>query len=209
MNVLTAAGVQDAQPESLYKAPKADGPRDFYKILGEMSESGDVDFQKSDLDTAKIDLFNSKLLLPSMKNVAMLAEGLNSLLSDLYSENGLPSDPPVELKYSEAENRIKVYGNRNDTQRIEELINEDADLKEYARSFLAISSHAAGIQESLEFQEEYRRSNGSDAVIRKYSHLFGDNRKSPEVSYMFGSTPGLLADGQLFSIAYNLKDAGV
>lgn len=171
--------------------------KDFYQILSEMSDSGEVSFSESDLDRTETKLFGSGLILPSMKNVSILADGLNDLMNDLYRDNGLAQDPPVELKYSYAENRVKVTGGRADADKIEELINADPDLKEYTRSFLAISSHAAAIQESMEFQEEYRNSNGSDEVIRKYSYLFDDNRKTPEISYMFGSEPGLLADGQV------------
>jgi len=192
--------------ESTYKSTGK--TQDFYSILTEYSDSGDISIDESDLDAYETKGIEGRLILPSMKNVSILSKGLTELLHDLFQKNGLPEDPPVELKYSYSENKVTVYGGREDSEEIEDLINSDPDLKEYTRTFLAISSHAAAIQESIEFQEEYRRSSDPEAVVRKYSHLFNDSRKYPEVSFMFGSEPSLLADGKIYSINLNFDESG-
>ncbi|PLX70277.1 MAG: hypothetical protein C0602_05550 [Denitrovibrio sp.] len=196
-SITPSAQTIEARPKDVGNA------HDFYNILKELSDSGEISIEESDLNMAETKLFESRLILPTMENVSLLAIGLDEQLDSLFDKNGIPKDPPVELKYSFSQNNVTVYGNREDADEIENLINADSDLKEYVRTFLAISSHATAMQESLEFQEEYRRSNGADEIIRKYSYLFNDDRKLPEVSYMYGSESALLSGGKLFSYDFN------
>jgi hypothetical protein len=180
----------------------------FDDALAEMSENGEISFDKSDLDTTKTGLLNSELILPSMANVAKLTEGMNELMDNLYKENGISKNPPVELSYSYADNKVKVIGNREDAAEIEELINSDPEMKEYTRTYLAISETAMAIQESIKFQEEYRNSNNPEAVVAKYAYLFNDNKVNAKASYMYGSEPALLSDGQVYSELYDFINSG-
>jgi len=185
---------QETKQTSIFKG--------FSQILDEMSESGEISFDESELDQTGTMLKGTQIILPTMANIEKLASGMEEIMDNIYKENGFPEDPPVELTYSYSENKVKVVGDREDAQEIEDAINSDPDKAEYVRSFLALSSHAAAIQEPIEFQEEYRNSNNPDAVVAKYAHLFDDNRKYPEVSYMYGSESSLLSDGQIFSREY-------
>jgi len=184
---------------TVQKSGNSDKFISFNSIIEEMSESGEISFEESDLDQTGMELLGHQIILPTMKNVATLASGMEDIMDGLFAENGLPKDPPVELEYSYAENKVKVSGDRDDIAEIEELINADPEIKEYTRSFLAISSTAMAIQESLEFQEEYRNSNNPEAIVAKYSYLFNDNRKYAEASYMYGTDSALLADGVVYS----------
>lgn len=181
----------------------------FDQAIEEMSENGEISFDRSDLDSTGTELMGTKIILPTMANVQTLTNGMNDIMNDLYAKHGLEKDPPVELSYSYAENKVKVSGNRDDAAEIEELINSDPETKEYTRTYLAISETAMAIQESIEFQEEYRNSNNPEAVVAKYSYLFDQNRHHAEATYMFGSEPSLLSDGVVYTDLYDFMSAEV
>ena len=180
----------------------------FDDAIEEMSENGELSFDKSDLDSLETGLLGCELILPTMANVEKLSAGMNELMDNLYKDNGIPQDPPVELKYSYSENKVKVVGDREDAAEIEDLINSDPEMKEYTRTYLALAETAMAIQESIEFQDEYRNSSNPESVIAKYADLFDQDKKNKEASHMYGSAPALLADGMVYTELYDFINSG-
>lgn len=142
-----------------------------------------------------------KLLLPNAQTLGELSSGLKNSLDELFSENGISNDPPVELAYNYNTNEVEVSGDRDDTDQISQLINNDPELKEQTRTLLAIASHYAAMQESFQFTKEYMNSDNPEAVVAKYSDLFDGTRKYPEVSYLFGAESALQSDGEAMSLS--------
>ena len=127
------------------------------------------------------------LLLPNLETLNKLMGSLNESLDDLYSENDISKYPPVQFDYDFETNQVRVKGDREDKDKISELINSNPQLKEEIRTTLAIASHVVNMADSIKFSEEYMASDNPEAVVSKYSYLFNDNRKMKEVSLIYGA----------------------
>ena len=58
----------------------------------------------------------------------------------------------------------------------------------------ALASHLAGIQAAQPFHQEYEQATSQaeiDAIIDKYSYLFGDNRRHPDIALLFSDQGAL------------------
>jgi len=172
---------------------KADKTSDdsFKKLLDNFMNPEGLNSEK--INTPKGGLLDRELVLPSMENLEKISDRLSYIMDVAYAREGIPAAPPVELRYSYSKNEIIVKGDREDIDKISELVNGNDDLKEAIRSTMAISSHVVAIQESLQFQQEYMNSSDPERVVSKYSHLFNDNRKYPESGLRYGSSLEVLS----------------
>lgn len=141
-------------------------------------------------------LASQPLLLPTESTVRELSETLSASLDALFDEAGLAIQPPVELRVDEQSGEIVASGDRDDIEQINELLNADPELRQQIQTTLAIASHAAGMQESLKFQREYRASSNPEQVAARYAHLFG--AQMPHGQALSYGTDGaqVLVDGQ-------------
>ena len=135
------------------------------------------------------------LLLPTASNIQTLSAALSKDLNTLFSEAGISTKPPVEIDVDEKTMDITVKGERPDIEKISALIDSNEKIKNQIRTLAAISSHAAGMEESLKFQKEYTASSNPQSVVQKYSALF-NSQKVNDLSFLFdGSSIHTFSNG--------------
>ena len=132
-------------------------------------------------------LARNALLLPTTQNVQRLSAALGRDLAAAFREVGIPTRPAIEIQVDGATGHINVSADRPDAAQIEDRLNSDPVLAEKIRTTLAVSSHAQGMQRSLEFQREYLNSDNPEAVVAEYSDLFAAPQ-SPAISLRFEGT---------------------
>ncbi len=145
-------------------------------------------------------LSKATLLLPTMENIRILAADLSENMGSFFRRNGLSVRPPVELGMNYFTGEVTVRGDRSDLDRIMELVNGNPELRSAVHTLLALSSHARSLPEHLAFQAEYRASSDPEAVVAKYSHLFG-RQEYHEFTVRFDGAAGLFVDGELWDIS--------
>jgi hypothetical protein len=142
-------------------------------------------------------LLSEDLILPTEANVRSLSATLSGDLGRFFSESGVSSEPPIKMDVDWNTGNIGVKGDRADKEKIQDLINGNEAIKEEIRNLAAIGSHAAGMADSLKFEEEYLASSNPESVVAKYSSLFGLHRQSHAISIQFdGSSIQVMSDGQ-------------
>lgn len=103
-------------------------------------------------------------------------------VNTLFLENGISTDPPVELT-SDSEGNIRVKGDHPDKEKIEQLFEDNPELANDFRGISGLSSLVKAGKEYVEFAKEYEKD--PQAAVAKYSHLF-DALKDEEFSMIFG-----------------------
>jgi hypothetical protein len=79
---------------------------------------------------------------------------------------------------------------------IQKAIDGNEGIKNQIRTLAAISSHAAGMADSLKFQKEYAASTNPESVVSRYAALFGQHRVT-DISLRFdGTAVTVLANGK-------------
>jgi len=157
--------------------------------------------QYDGLDSVRISgrgklLANASLLLPTLANVRELAEDVADELGDFFRSNGISGQSPVTFGIDSATGELTVNGDRNDTDRISGLMENDKELTGKVRTLIALSSHASGMQESIRFQKEYLASSNPERVIAKYADLF-DKREPVTTALSFDGTDlSILVNGK-------------
>ncbi len=141
-------------------------------------------------------LLGEPLLLPTERNIKELSADLSSGLSNFFREQGVASDPPVKLSVNADTGKISVEGDREDTQHIEELVNDSSEIRRLAQTINALSSHAYAMPRQMQFQQEYRASSDPLQVVAKYSSLFGSTRNHNFSLLFNGDSVQVLADEQ-------------
>lgn len=143
-------------------------------------------------------LLAQPLLLPTERNVRALSADLAKKLSTFFRDAGITAESPVEFSINENTGEIRVKSDRPDAKHIEDLLNQDADLRRLVQTLTALSSHAYELPLHLKFQDEYRASDNPQAVVDKYAFLFGP-RIRHQFSFRFdGSAVGVLADNRMW-----------
>jgi hypothetical protein len=127
------------------------------------------------------------LILPTEENVARLAGELSNELGQFLSGAGISAEPPVDMNIDWSDGSIEIKGDRAESGRIEQLINDNQDLAGDIRNLAAIASHAAAMADSLKFQREYLASGDPEAVVARYAYPFGSGRSSSDISLSFDS----------------------
>jgi len=196
--IIAADSMSPSTQKTEYSNKMASIDNRFEKALSEFMDTDGLDTApQSKIDSV---LANAELMLPTLDNLNELTSRLKYVMDLMFVRNDIPSDPPVELDYSYSDNQVVVKGDRDDLDEISRLINENPDMKEAVRTTLAIGSTVAAIKESYDFQQEYLASNDPEAVIRKYSYLFGDDKKYAHVTVSYGEDITVFADGKTLTV---------
>lgn len=203
MNLRISASEGTYAPE---RAAHTNGARtpdggSFAKVLAAMAGT---DPDASGMDSVTVSsvgelLSKATLLLPTMENVRKLAAELSDHMGTFFRENGIPTEPPVEFGMDYTTGKVTVTGERSDLDRIEKLVNECPGLCSQVHRLVALSSHAYSLPEHLAFQAEYRASSNPEAVVAKYSHLFG-RQQSHEFTVRFDGAAEMFVDGNAWDI---------
>lgn len=117
-------------------------------------------------------LSENSLILPTISNVQKLSAELSENLGALFTEAGIDTETPVEFEMDNETGQITVKGDREDTEQITRLVNDNPEIKRRIQTVIAISSHTYQIPENLSFQSEYRNSENPFDVVSKYARLF-------------------------------------
>jgi len=172
----------------------------FHDQLAQMMQEGNSSITVKQVEITGTVMSNEPLSMPDMGGLSELTERIGYLLDMMFARNGIPKEPPVEIQYSYTRTEITVTGDREDIDKIQELVNEDGGLKELLRSTLAIASQVINMAESLHFQKEYKDSTDPDAVVDKYAYLFDEERHYHHASFRYGDSLDILSDGKNYPI---------
>ena len=158
----------------------------------------------SNMDTAKSKgkftpgsiLDEAELILPTFDNLREMTSQLNTKLSEYLKESGITSNPPFDIKLNPYDNSIGVTGDRDDLEKIQELLNDNEEIRDMVQTISAVGSVAINAADSIAFQKEYLESNNPESVVAKYSHLFNDNRRMHDFSLRFDGSFQILSDNE-------------
>ncbi len=135
------------------------------------------------------------LILPTRENVARLSSELSPVLSQLFAGTGISTQPPIEFSVA-GDGSLQVNGDRADKDKIMQVVNANPEAASKIRTVAAIASHAAAMEESLKFQQEYLASNNPEGVVAKYSYLFNSSRQHSTAVCFDGSAATVNFDGK-------------
>jgi hypothetical protein len=202
MQITSSTPHSPADKKSSASAPASNADA-FAGLLHACQQSAVVDEAADKKKTAQapFDLDSTPLLLPTPENISRLANEAADELRDLFTNAGLPTDPPVEFKVDPFTGKVSVETDRADKSQIEAALKANQPLELKIHNVAALASHIEPMKESLEFQAAYRGAKNSAEValvVQQYSHLF-DNRPTPAHTFSLafnGSATNLLQDGQ-------------
>jgi len=126
------------------------------------------------------------LLLPSSKNVEALRDHISSVFPEFLADNDIP-EAPAQIRYNNA-GEIVLPDDYAYAEELKAALNNEPAMERELRTVNALASHLAALKELEPFHAEFALANTQaqiDATIEKYSYLFDDNRKHPEVSLSF------------------------
>ena len=99
------------------------------------------------------------------------SETFGSRVSELFLENGISLDPPVELT-TDGSGYVRVKGDHPQKEEIEQLFADNPDLANEFRGISALSSLVEAAAEYEEFAKLYEQD--PYAAMARYAHLFND-----------------------------------
>lgn len=194
--VYGASSVQESRKttksplDELFAASTAGGDA----VEAEISTTGLLINQLNDRN-----LNSSSLIAPSLENLKRLTSELAPKLQEFTSKYNIPTEPPLEFQI-EPSGKLTLRGDRADEDAILQELAANPQLERAVRNTAAIASHAftLAVERHYEFQQEYRTSNNPEAVVAKYSELFGP-RKDHDIALRFSSSGvSILGNGQVW-----------
>ncbi len=131
------------------------------------------------------------LLLPTENNINVLAKHISKVLPGLMSDYGIPVAPDT-IQYDNRGELI-LPDDYQYSEEFTQMLDENPTLAKEMSTVNALSSHLAGIQRALAFQEESEGMSEDeiDLLMAKYSDLFDGRHSAGDFS--LGFTP----DGSL------------
>jgi hypothetical protein len=126
------------------------------------------------------------LLLPSSQNVSALQDHISKVFPDFLSRNNIP-EAPSSIQY-DGEGKIVLPADYPYADQLKQALTDDPAMAKELSTVNALSSHLAALKSLEPFHEEYDSAQSQaeiDAIIDKYSYLFGDNRTYPQVQLSF------------------------
>jgi|GEM_PF-1240039 len=136
------------------------------------------------------------LMLPTAASIQALSTTLSQNISTLLNSAGISSTSSCEIDVDERTMDITVRGGGSERAAIQKAIDDNEEMGNEIRTLAAISSHVAGMTESLKFQKEYAASSDPESVVSRYAALFGQ-QKVNDVSLRFdGTAITVLANGK-------------
>ncbi len=175
-------------------------------IVSDNKVSSDLTAKSDGYDTVQLSgkgklLANATLLLPTLANVRKLREDISGRLGDFFRKSGISGQPPVSFGIDSATGALTITGDRSDIDTISALVKEDTELSDDIRTLAALSSHASGMQESLNFQKEYLASSDPEKVVAKYYGLFGSRLPDTTALRFDGTDLSILVNGKEWTAA--------
>lgn len=141
-------------------------------------------------------LAENELLLPTTANIQALSATLSQHMSSLLKSAGISSMSSCEIDVDERTTDITVKGDGSERVAVQKAIDGNEEIRNEIRTLAAISSHVAGMTESLKFQKEYAASSDPESVVSRYAALFGQQR-ADDISLTFdGTAITVLANGK-------------
>ncbi|MBY4679025.1 hypothetical protein [Marinobacterium arenosum] len=178
---LSEQGKEMSQSDQVYKMDTGAGEK--YLDLGSFFASPGRQVDSLSLDG---------LLLPTENNVRALQEHISSVFPGFLAENGIP-EAPDKITYDSSGNMV-LPADYPYADKLKAALENDPALARELSTANALASHLAGIKATEPFQQEYAQAKSQaeiDAIIDKYSYLFGENRRYPDMALLFTN------DGQL------------
>jgi hypothetical protein len=174
-----------------------DNEKTLAELFSLVSQSGTGRFDVADFSAAA-GLLSEPLLLPTAQNVRELSAELSAKLARIFARTGLSISNQIEFRVDRSTGSIGVGGCASDAQSIEEIVNNDPELKRLFQTINAISTHAYEIPQHLNFQREYLASNNPEQVVAKYASLFGPQSVHDFSMTFDGSIIRMLVDGRVW-----------
>ena len=113
------------------------------------------------------------------------SEAFESRVSELFLENGISLDPPVELT-TDAGGNVRVKGDHPQKEEIEQLFADNPGMSNEFRKISVLSSLVEAAAEYEEFAKLYEQD--PYAAVARYAHLF-NNMPREEFSLVVGEEP--------------------
>ncbi len=132
------------------------------------------------------------LLFPSADNIATLASHASEKFRQLLSEYDIPAAPD-SIKYG-FDGQMQLPGDYAYSDQLKAALDENPVLKRELSTVNALTSHYAGMQESLPFLQAYAAANSPaeiDQVVQQFSYLFDNNRAHAAIELVFSATGDL------------------
>lgn len=186
---LSRQGRAYVDSDTVYEMAMADGTRpvdlDHYFTPGSHLDNGQLDF--------------GDVILPSLQNVKSLQKYISSVFPDFLAKNNIP-EAPTEISYDGAGN-IVLPSDYPYADQLKSALKDDPKMSNALSSTYAISTHAAALKALEPMHQQLEAANGQaeiDAILERFSHLLGENRRYPEVALMFSSEgrASVMSDGQ-------------
>lgn len=144
----------------------------------------------------------SQLLIPSMANINAIEDHVSRVFPDFLKEHGI-AEAPESIRYGNDGSMIlpEDYPYKD---KLEKALAGSPGMENELRTLNALSSHAAALKQLEPFHYEMSQATNQaemDAIVGKYEHLLGSNRRYPEVSLSFekSGAVAVMADGSKLS----------
>ena len=129
-----------------------------------------------------------------------ISERIEYMLDRLFMKHGIPKNPPVEVAYSYTKTEVTVTGDREDIEKIAEMINSDSDVVNFIKGAMNVASDVINMAETLAFKGEYVAGDDAEDLFDKYAFLFEENRSNHKPSIRYGEGIDILSDGKTYSL---------
>ncbi|MDI3323943.1 hypothetical protein QKW35_06110 [Pontibacterium granulatum] len=132
------------------------------------------------------------LLMPTARNVATLQAHISKVFPDFLAANGIP-EAPDKITYDGSGN-VVLPDDYPYSDKLKAALASDPAMARELSTANALASHVAGMQATQPFHDEYEQAKSQaeiDAIIDKYSYLFGDNRRYPDIALLFSDQGAL------------------
>ncbi|QIG81329.1 hypothetical protein [Stakelama tenebrarum] len=166
---------------------------------GVASPVGDISRSNVDLDTyfdppppgglAQL----PPLLLPTAANVAALSQHASARFQGFLAAAGIPQ-APSHIDYG-TDGAMQLPDDYPYADALRDAFAEDPAMARELNALHGIADTYEAIKPSLAFSEEYgaaKNKAAADAILARYSELFDDNRRYPEVVLNFAADGALL-----------------
>jgi len=135
-----------------------------------------------------VSLLDIPLLLPSRRNIEELSKHASTKLQNLLRENNIP-EAPSQITFDPYE-KMQLPKDYPYADELKQMFAENPVFERQLSTVNALASHYVGMQESIQFNEEYSNAKTQaevDLILKKYSNLFNDNQRSANIALLFSA----------------------
>ncbi|TCK02665.1 hypothetical protein [Marinobacterium mangrovicola] len=186
---LSVEAQQLSRSESVYSMETAAGKREV-DLDSYFSPAGEV----TDLDSQL-----GSLLMPNPANLRALQDHISKVFPDFLSANGIP-EAPQTIRYDDS-GQLQLPDDYPYADQLTAALDENPAMARELHTAAGLASHVAALQSLEPFNEEAARAQSQaemDALVDKYSYLFGADRSYPSIALHFSGEGALSikADGE-------------